>query len=184
MTVILLIVLSVTGLRFYQGRQATILMHASQAFNDLMDTTAKGDIIRIEAKANYIKTTYPSTIYATSSALLLAKQATDHKKYQAANLQLKWVIDNATSKSFKQIARLRMSRIYLYQKQYAQALKTLDSVDEALFSSIIHEVKGDIYFAQGKTTDANQQYKLALADLPNASLASKQLKMKLTSAEG
>lgn len=184
LTVILIIVLSVTGYRFYQERHDGILTKASQSFNDLMATTAKKDRVEIEAKATYIKTTYPSTIYATSSALLLAKQAVEHKRYDAAISELTWVLKNAPSDSFKQIARLRLSRIYLYQKNYDQALSILTQVDDKLLSSMIHEVKGDIFSAQGKKSDADEQYKLALADLPNPALASKQLQMKISSAEG
>ncbi len=184
LTIILALVLSVTGYRFYQDRNDALMSKASQSFNDLMATTAKKDQVGIEAKANYIKSSYSNTIYATSSALLLAKQAVEHKKYDAAINELNWVIKNSPSKSFKQIARLRMSRVYLYQKNYAKALTSLDKIDDKLLSSMMHEVKGDIYSAQGKKNDADKQYQLAVADLPSPALVSKQLQMKISSAEG
>ena len=176
--------LSVTGYRFYQERQDTLLTRASGAFNDLMASAAKKDALEIKAKANYVKATYPKTIYATSAALLLAKQAVDHKRYDAGVAELQWVLSNANSISFKQLARLRLSRIYLYQKKYALAHATLDQIDDVSLSSMIHEVKGDIYSAEGKKSDAAKQYQLAMKVLPDPSLISKQLQMKLQSSEG
>lgn len=184
LTVILLIVLSVTGYRFYQERQEALMTRASSAFNDLMASTAKKEPAEIEAKANYVKATFPNTIYAASAALLLAKQAVEQKHYDAAISELQWVLSKANSNSFKQLARLRLSRIYLYQKKYELAQNALDTIDDAALSSMIHEVKGDIYSAEGKKSDAVKQYQLAVKELPNPSLVSMQLQMKLQSSEG
>lgn len=179
MTVILVIVLLFSGNNWYKDRQAAALSKASNAFHDLMISASKNDLVSVEAKANYIKTTYPSSIYATSSSLVLAKQAVALKKYDSAITQLKWVIDKGISKSFKQVAELRLARIYLYQKKYETSLTVLSKIEEPLFLSIIHEIKGDVYLAQGQRNEASKQYNLSLLRLPNPELASKELMMKI-----
>ncbi len=182
MTIVLVVVLTVVGTRWYNDKQTAVITSASSAFNSLMDSVAKNEPVKIESQADYIKSNYSSTIYASSAALLLAKQQVEFKKYQAAEKQLKWVVENSNSNSFKQLAKLRLSRIYLYQRKYDDALTQLNSVDDSLFNSLISEAKGDVYFAEGKNKQANKLYIAALEQLPNQALASKELRMKLNSA--
>ena len=179
MSALLITVLIFTGYRAYQSREITLLTQASSAFNELMDSAAKNDTLAVEAKANYIKSTFPSTIYASSSALLLAKKEVGLKKYQAAAVQLEWVVKNTSSNSFKQLALLRLARIYLYQKKYNEALMSLDTIKDPSFISMIHEVKGDIYLSKNEKEAAIKQYQLSLSELPNSAIASKELMMKL-----
>ncbi len=180
LTLVLVIVLSVQGYRWYQGHQETLSATASSAFNGLMDSVAQNETDKATAKANFIKDNYQSTIYASSAALLLAKQAVAQKKYDVAEKEFKWIVANSQSKSFKQLAKLRLARLYLFQKQYPKALGALTEVDDNTFATLVHESKGDIYLAEGEKAKANEQYQQALAELPNPALASKELRLKLS----
>ena len=179
LTVLLVIIVAVQGYRWYTDRQLSISSKASNAFSSLMSATAKNDKKSIEAKANYIKDNYPATVYASSSSLLVAKDLVESKKYDQAISELQWIIKHADSKSFQQLAKLRLARILLFQKKFQQAMSELDVVVDPLFLAMVHELKGDIFLAEGIKEKASEQYKLALSELPNPAFAPAGLRMKL-----
>lgn len=180
LTILLAVVIAIQGYRWYQEHLLSVKTDASIAFNSLMDAVSKEDTKSSQAKANYIKEQYPTTVYATSAALVLAKQAIDAEKYVDAEKELQWVIAKTESSSFKQLAKLRLARVYAYQKNYQQALTLLDPIEEQLFAPLVYETKGDIYYAEGMKDKAAEQYQQAAAKLPNPALVSKELRVKMS----
>lgn len=179
LTIILAVLLSVQGYKWYQDRNFSNLSVASTAYNGLMESVSKKEEKSILSKANYIKDNYAATVYGSSAALLLAKLAVDKNALDKAISELKWVLDNSKSSSLKQVAVLRLARIYLFQKKYDLALKTLNDVEDDMFSSLISEEKGDVFLAEGKKELASKAYQKALSQLPNPALASKELMTKI-----
>lgn len=179
LTIILAIILCFQGYRWYDNKQLETKEQASVAFNSLMDVVSKGDKSGIQAKANFIKDTYPATVYASSASLILAKQYVDAKQYPKAKQALQWVITDGASSRLKQLARLRLARIELFEKHYQQALAQLAKIEDSVFKALVFEARGDVYLAQGNKQEANAQYQLALTNLPNPALAPADLRIKL-----
>lgn len=179
LTVILIILLAVTGTKWYRQYRYNVKARASQSFEQLMQSYAKKDETGITAQSHYLMSNYPSTIYAEGSALMLAKQATASGKLDDAVTHLTWVKDNAKTKAVKQMARLRLSRVFISLKKYNQALSLVDTVDDKAFMMLVHEIKGDIFLAQGEKSKAHEQYLLAIQSLPKANVVPPELKMKL-----
>lgn len=179
LTVILIILLAVTGTKWYRQYRYNIKTHASQGFEQLMQSYAKKEETGVSAQSHYLMSNYPSTIYAEGSALMLAKQAISEGKWDEAITHLTWVKDNTKTKPVKQIARLRLARVLMSQKKYQQGLSLLETVDDKTYMMLVHEIRGDIYLAQGKKTDARSQYLLAIQALPKKNVVPPELKMKL-----
>lgn len=175
---ILAVVLSTVGYHWWQDRQNAIKVQASTAFESLMSKVAQNDVNGIKSQANYLKNNYSGTVYGSAGALLLAKEAVAGQKWKEAQKQLEWVVEKSTASSMRQIARLRLARLFLYKKNYEKALSTLMQVEEASFLPLVHELRGDILLAQEKKREAGEAYQQAIVTLPNRALASNQLQSK------
>jgi predicted negative regulator of RcsB-dependent stress response len=119
------------------------------------------------------------TPYSSLAALTLAKLAVENDKLSAAIENLRWVLDHGHHHEFRQIARIRLARIYLSQLKLDEALKVLAHVDSKAFIPLILEIQGDIYVKQNKINAAREVYKKALDQIPEQAMMRPLLEMKL-----
>jgi len=75
------------------------------------------------------------------------------------------VIERSSEEELKEIARLRLAAVELDEKQYDEALKTLDAKTDDAFAAIYADLKGDVLAAAGKVPDARTAYQVALSKL-------------------
>lgn len=179
LTGILIILLAVMGIKWYRQYRFNIKVQASASFEQLMQHYAKKDETGVSAQSHYLLSNYPGTVYASGSALMLAKQAILDGKYDEAITQLSWVKDHADVNAVKQIARMRLARVFMMQKKYKKALSLLDTVDDKAYLMLVHEIKGDVFYQQGDRQEAKAQYTLAIKEVPKKTVVPPELKMKL-----
>ena len=108
---------------------------------------------------------YPDSIYLAQSKLLLAKYASQDKKYDQA-IEYLMPLSSNSNKVIATIAQLRLSEIYIEQKNFkpaialltkkTQFLENLD--DDSYFQAIKQNLLGDIYILQGQNALAKEQY--------------------------
>ena len=122
---------------------------------------------------------YASTPYAGMAGLLLARMDFEAGDVAKARERLQWVQQNADDDATRHAARLRLARIHLNGGDRDAALALLDVKDRAGFEAEYEELKGDIFAAQGKGTEARAAYREALARLPQDSPYAPMLNMKL-----
>ena len=122
---------------------------------------------------------YASTPYAGMAGLLLARMDFEAGDVAKARERLQWVLQNADDDAMRHAARLRLARIHLNGGDRDAALALLDVSDRAGFEAEYEELKGDIFAAQGKGTEARAAYREALARLPQDSPYAPMLNMKL-----
>lgn len=159
---IIIAILIVTGIRFYRGYVRSRAEHASVVYQRMMGADGTGDTKEAQKEAHLLIKNYHATPYSTLAALMLAKQFVAHQKYDDAILQLHWVIDHARSKSFSQIARIRLARIYLEQKKPQETLTTLETTTDQTFSGLVNEIRGDAYLVLNQPKKARRAYQSAL----------------------
>lgn len=88
------------------------------------------------------------------------------------------VADNSKLRTLKQIAKIRLARILVANKSYANALSELSNVEDATYLPVINELKGDIYGATGKYEEAMNSYKQAMDEVKVNGMGNLFLEMK------
>jgi len=119
---------------------------------------------------------YGDTPYASLSSLALAKLEYEKDNVDAAVAQLELAVKHASDNLIKQVANLRLARVYIEQKKYDEATKILEMKHDVAYDAQFEELKGDVFNAKGETAQARTAYDKAI-QLQGAT-ASKWLKLK------
>lgn len=174
----LLAVGSVQGWRYYRNSQ---MAGAAALFEQQQRAERINDQKRLRDIAVQIVERYPSTQYAVLAALAAAKVDFDTGDLAAAGKRLQWVIENAREEEARDVARLRLARILLDEKNAAEALQLLENKHAESFAGLYADVKGDVLVALGKRQEARAAYQLALDKSEAASPLRQILQLKLDS---
>ncbi len=156
------VVIGMQGWRWYQGTQAE---KASVLYQAVSQAARANDPAKAKEPATQLVERYSATAYAPRGALLYAKLLYDAGDKSGATAQLQWVLDYGGEDELKAVARFRIAQILLDEKQYDDALKTLDAKTDEAFAGIYYDLKADILAAAGKTTEARAAYQASLAKL-------------------
>ena len=181
MVALAVVVIGVQGWRWYQGQQAE---QASVLYQAVSQAAHGNDPAKAKDPAAQIVARFGSTSYAPRAVLLYAKLLYDAGDKTGAREQLQWVIDHAGEEELKAIARYRMAQVLLDDKQYDEALKTLDAKTDDAFAGIYADLKGDVLAAAGKLTEARTSYQVALSKLDPKSGYRAYLQAKLDALGG
>ena len=160
--VVALVVIGVQGWRWYQRTQAE---QASVLYQAVSQAARANDVSKAKEPASQIVDRFARTAYAPRAALLYAKMLYDSGDKAGARAQLQWVVDHASGDELKTIARFRLAQAMLDEKQYDDALKTLDVKTDDPFAGLFSDLKGDILAAAGKNAEAKSAYEIALAKI-------------------
>lgn len=169
------------GVQYWRQHQAKLNNEASIDYQQILTDLALNNDSAVTADANKLIKDMPKSVYATVANLILAKQAVEKNDLNKAATHLQWVIDKGKEDAFKQVARLRLARILLEEKQFDKAMNLLGTVNDSAYLPAISEVKGDILIAQGKQKEARDAYQTALKAISNQSPMRPILLMKLNS---
>ncbi len=74
----------------------------------------------------------------------------DNGDKAGAKPQLQWVIDRSGEDELQQIARYRLAEVQFDDKQYDDALRTLDAKHDEPFAGLYADLRGDILAAAGR----------------------------------
>ncbi len=77
---------------------------------------------------------------------------------------LQELLAGSSSDALKQIARLRLAKILLYQDKAQQVVDLLEGQEGTAFAAAYSEVLGDAYVALGRIADAQAAYQQVLMD--------------------
>ena len=161
-TALAVVVIGVQGWRWYQQIQA---QKASVLYQAVSQAAHANDPAKAKDPATQLMGQYGGTAYAPRGALLYAKVLFEAGNKAGAKAQLQWVIDHASEDELKAIARYRIAQVQLDDKQYDEALTTLDAKTDDAFAPLYADLRGDILTAAGKNADARGAYQTALAKL-------------------
>ena len=161
-TALAVVVIGVQGWRWYQGTQAR---DASVLYQAVSQAERANDLAKAKEPATQLEERFGATAYAPRGALLYAKLLYDGGDKAGAKAQLQWVVDHAGEEELRAVARYRLAQVLLDEKQYDQALKTLDGKIDETFAAMYADLRGDILAAAGKNADARAAYQSALAKL-------------------
>lgn len=128
-----------------------------------------------------LKDDYSSTPYATLAALATAKHLAEKGEEEQAVKELNWIVDNTSDQNLKEIAQIRLIRLYISLKQADKASAQLDNTFSKAYISLINELKGDLFTMQNKPKKAAEAYQKAMLNNGNTANGTppRYLKMKL-----
>ena len=169
------------GWRYYQNKQAE---DAAVLYSGVAAGVRANDVAKARDAMSQLADRFGNTGYAPRGALLYAKLAWDQGDKAGAKSQLQWVIDRASEDELKQIARYRLAEGLIDEKQYDQALATLDAKHAEPFAALYADLRGDALAAAGRIDDAKAAYKIALAKFEPKSSYRNYVQMKLDALPG
>jgi len=172
---------SVQGWRWWQTSRAE---QASVLYSGVVTAVTANDLAKAKDAMAQLADRFGGTAYAPRGALLVAKTLFDAGDKDGAKAQLAFVIDQSSEEELKEIARLRLAQVQLDDKQYDDALRTLDAKTDDSFTPIYADLRGDVYLAAGRTADARSAYEAALGKFDANSQYRPYLQAKLDAAGG
>lgn len=175
---VVIAIVAISGWRYWQQRQNKILSHASAVYDEMLTMRAQNDAKSTLVQAKKLFSHYSKTTYGPMAALMLARQATLKKDYPEAKKQLQWIIDHSDIASIRQIARIRLARLFIAEHNAQEAISLLEKVEDPNFNGLTNEIRGDAYLTQKNIKMARESYQKALSDLPNAEEIRPLLQMK------
>jgi predicted negative regulator of RcsB-dependent stress response len=174
-------VIGVQGWRWWTIDQAE---RASVLYTAVSTATRANDVAKAKDAMAQLADKYGRTGYAPRAALLVARLLFETGDKAGAKAQLAAVIDGDAEDEIKQIARLRMAMVLLDDKQYDDALRTLDAKHDEAFAGIYADLRGDILAAAGRRGEARTAYQSALARLDARSPYRAYVQVKLDALGG
>lgn len=168
LTILLIFVLGFLATKWWQKHRLTKMTYASNQFQQLMLATSNNDKSLKASITDDLKKKFPDTVYAVNASLLKAQTLVENKKLNQAVDELNWAISHAKDNVFKQLAKLRLARVYLQTNQFELALATLSEFEKGPYSHLALELKGDVYWQKGERQKAHDSYQKALAMVPDS----------------
>ena len=158
-------VILVAGINFWQKYQHDARDHASQMFQEALDSEAKNNFDSVEKISEQLIAEHGSTTYAEFAVLQEVKAKVEKGDLEAAKVLLAKELKDIDSPVLKHVCSLRLIQLLLATKDYEPALKMITEVDPATtegFSASYDELQGDIYLALDRLDEARSAYQSAL----------------------
>jgi len=146
------------GWRWYKERHTLQAEAASARYEELVAALGRGDKVRAVTIAEDLKREYEWTPYAGLGELMAARVHVEANELDKAAASLKYVMDTASDKELRSIARLRLARVQAAQGKYDEALATLKVDEPGEFATRYAEVRGDVLLAKGDRAGALREY--------------------------
>ena len=162
--ILLVVAMGCLGWYGWQSYLKSQNAEASRVFLVLQQASAQQNTSQVKQAAGELVNQYPRSQFASLGALLAATTLEAAGDSKSAEAQLIWVADNGKD-AVRGVARLRLAGIQMDQKDYDAALKTLSDTAPAGFAARYDAARGDVYVAQGKSTEARASYDAALKNL-------------------
>jgi len=125
---------------------------------------------------NQLINEFSNTPYAALSSLMLARYEYEKGNTEAAIAQLELAVKHASDDQTRQIATMRLIRLFIAQEKYTEAQNLLNEPHNEAFTAQFTELQGDLHKAKGDLAQARIAYDKAIGLQGVA--ASKWLKLK------
>lgn len=161
------------GWLWYQEKQAVI---ASDLYTQAQTAIGENDTATLQTQADVLRTDYKFTAYAALATLHEAKIQAEEEELAAAADSLRWVIDHSDQDTVQDIARMRLARVLVADNKLDEAAAVINHDFPKAYSSLVDEIRGDIFVAQDATEQARQAYDQALESVDASGVKFLQMK--------
>lgn len=139
----------ILGWKYWQDYKKNKAEQASALYGELLKSLANDKKDSVGKLAERLQAEFSATDYAAYSALIDAKIKIQQGNFAAAKQILEKVAATA-NEELSNIAKIRLVRLMLANKEYEQGLKLINDIDPASstsFSGHYDELVGDLYVA-------------------------------------
>lgn len=183
-TILLSVILIIfSAYKYWIWHDDKISQQASSAYENLMLALSNQDNKKVKSFANQLITDYSQTVYADVARLTLAKLDVGHARYSDAQTELRYVAKHSKMDALKDVAKIRLARLLVADKSYDAALSELETIKNTTYLPVVSEVKGDIFTATDRDSEALIAYRDALKALQVDGIANLFLEMKANELE-
>jgi len=170
------------GFKQWQAWQLNSRQQASAEFEIMGELLSAGQLDAAVTNFENLRNDYSDSAYTSMAAMQFARARIASNQPDLAIGLYEFVIENGYPKAMTIVARERLARVLLDQGDPDGALKVLDGAEEITgFESRFAEVKGDIYFSQGRMEESIAAYQQAVELLEAGTGDRARLVMKLES---
>lgn len=159
------IALGIGGLWGYGQWQKSNMVTNQEAaveFTQLEAAMALDDVTGIDQLIADYEGEFGNNIYSIQARLQAANKMIAADDLAAAKAQYQKLIATKPDKPIAELVRLRLARLLVSEGDYTTAMSELSLVQSKAYQTIVEEVIGDIYAAQGNSSKAQDAYQLAL----------------------
>ncbi len=143
----------------YRDRQA---MQASDAYAAVAAAVRQNDEKRAADLVADLREQYSGSPYAALASMMLARVQAQADELDAAADSLQWAIDHAPETEIAEVATLRKIRLLLAAGKTGEAEALLKRDFPPAYTSLVEELKGDLFSAKGDLEAARIAYDKAL----------------------
>ena len=165
--------------RYWDATKTTMAESASQNYEQLIQMAAAQKLDEAMTAGHTIIASYPDSVYAKLSSLLIAKIAVEKNDYTQAKAELQRLLDSDGHGELANIARQRLARLLLAEGKQDEALKLLDAVPVVAGERGAVELRADVLAARGDVDGARSKYLEALAAADKLGLDREMIQIKL-----
>lgn len=165
LTIVAGIGLGIGGLWGYgkwQDSQVTKSTEAATEYVQLAAEIDASELGNVDALIEGYEAEFGANVYTIEARMNAAKKFVEAKDLASAKAQYQALIAAKPDKAIAEMARLRLARLLVAEGDYSAAKAELGLVQSAAYQTIVEEVMGDIYAAEGDISKAQDAYQLAL----------------------
>lgn len=164
---ILIVLIAYGSIQFYGQYKTKKAEEASLKYESLLENIRNKNVTLAKENAQYIMQNYANTPYGPLSALMSAKLFIEENKLNLAEEDLRKTLKMTTTEPMHSVARVRLAKVLAEQKNYEEAIKTLEVAKKPDgYKTLYEETKGDIYLMQKDRVKARDAYAEALKAAP------------------
>lgn len=167
LTIALGIALGIGGLwgyGYWQNSKAQKQQDGAIEFLQIDKVIELGELDEAQTMLDNYQQQYGANLFALKGRMQLADKRLKKQQLDQAKAQYQQVISGAAEPALKELAQLRLARLFLAADQPKQAQQQLDTIKSKAYRSMVDEIRGDIYITEGQADKAKDAYRLALND--------------------
>lgn len=157
-------IVMILGWQYWLDYKHAQAEQASTLYAELLKAIEANAKDNTEKLAERLQNEFPKTDYALYSGLFQAQLKIQQNDVATAKQILTKIGENS-NKELSNIAKIRLVRLMLANKEYEQGLELINKIDpasSASFSSSYDELVGDLYVALNRLDQARTSYQSAL----------------------
>ena len=183
-TVVLALCVGIVGVQGWRWWQHSQAEQASVLYAAISTAVRGNDLAKAKDAMAELSARYAGTGYAPRGGLIVARMLFDNGDRAGAKAQLEWVIEKSGDDNLREIARYRLAEVQFDDKQYDDALRTLDAKHDEAFAGLYADLRGDVLAALGRRDEARAAYQVAVARLDAKSPYHSYVQVKLDALGG